>query len=85
MDLAVAGAAGTVALLSAYPPRGLWTTLASEAVRDLGAVHCPVTHGAQVACAKAFTLGRTAQETARCSLAAAEIEALCHFCTEALT
>ena len=77
-SLAVARLAGTPAavVLNAVPPRGPLTAQALEAVHRFGAIPAPVTLGARVAHVRAFTAGRTAQETEPRSRAAAEIEAL---------
>lgn len=63
-------------VLNAVPPRGDLTSQAVEAVRDFGAVAAPVTLGARVAHVRAFTTGRTAQETEPRSLAAKEVKEL---------
>ena len=60
----------------ACPPRGPWTAEAGEAVRELGLGLCPVTIGARVGHVRAFTRGRSVQETEPRSIAAAEIAAL---------
>ena len=83
--LAVVGMTDAVAVLNACPPRGSWTAQATEAVRGFGLALCPVTLGGRVAHAKAFTLGRTAQEAEQDSPAAREIEGLYRFCMEAMT
>ena len=83
--LAAVGVRNALAVLNACPPRGSWTAEAAEAVRGLGLGLAPVTLGMRVAHAKAFTLGRTAQETEPASPAAHEIEALYRYCMEALT
>lgn len=83
--LAVSDRAGVPAavVLNACPPRGPWAAQAGDAVRALGAVLCPAALVARVAHAKAFTLGRTAQETEPDSLAASEVVALYRWITEA--
>ena len=63
-------------VLNAVPPRGDLAAQATEAVQGFGAVAVPVTLGARVAHVRAFTAGRTAQETEPRSLAATEIKAL---------
>lgn len=63
-------------VLNAVPPRGDWTAQATMAIQSFQAVRVPVTLGARVAHVRAFTAGRTAQETEPRSLAATEIEAL---------
>ena len=77
-SLDVARLAGTPAavLLNAVPARGDLTAQAVEAVQGFGAVSVPVTLGARIAHVRAFTVGRTAQETEPRSAAAAEIKAL---------
>ena len=54
-------------------------------MRGFGLGRAPVTLGARIAHAKAFTLGRTAQETEPASLAAREIADLYRFAMEAVT
>jgi len=83
--LATVGAVAALAVLNACPPRGRWVAEASEAVRTFGLGVAPVTLGARVAHAKAFTLGRTAQETEPSSPAAAEAVALYRWAMEALS
>ena len=83
--LAAVGMADAVAVLNACPPRGHWTSEAADAVRTLGLELAPVTLGARVAHAKAFTRGRTAQETEPSSLAARELADLYRWAMEAMT
>ena len=83
--LATVGAVDALAVLNACPPRGTWTAQAADAVRGLGLGLAPVTIGQRVAHAKAFTLGRTAQETEPASPAAREIADLYRWAMEALT
>ena len=83
--LATVGAVDALAVLNACPPRGPWVAEAADALRGLGIGRAPVTLGARVAHAKAFTLGRTAQEAEPRSPAAAELEALYRWAMEALT
>ena len=71
--LAAIGMADAVAVLNACPPRGPWVAEAVEAVRGFGLGRAPVTLGARIAHARAFTLGRTAQETEPASPVAREI------------
>ncbi|MCY3972439.1 MAG: AAA family ATPase [Acidobacteria bacterium] len=73
--LEVAEEVGTraVVVLNQAPPRGPWITDARDAVRESGAEVCPVIIGQRVAHAKAFILGKTAQELEPASKAAAEI------------
>lgn len=59
----IGGHAGAAVVLNACPPRGSWTAEAVEAVRAMGAALCPQPLGARVVHARAFTSGRTAQET----------------------
>ena len=66
----------TAVVLNAVPSRGDLAAQAVEAIRDFGAVAVPVTLGARVAHVRAFTVGRTAQETEPQSLAATEVKAL---------
>ena len=61
--LAAIGMADAVAVLNGCPPRGPWVAEAVEVVRGFGLGRAPVTLGARIAHARAFTLGRTAQET----------------------
>ena len=61
--LAAAGSTPAAVVLNAVPARGPWVAEAADAVRAFGLGLAPVTLGARVAHAKAFTLGRTAQET----------------------
>lgn len=72
----VADTTRTAVVLNACPSFGSWTTEAAEAVVVLGAELCPVTLGHRIAHARAFTSGRTAEETEPRSRAAAEIAAL---------
>ena len=83
--LATIGAEDAMAVLNACPPRGPWRDQAVEAVRGLGLDPAPVHLGARVAHMKAFTAGRTAQETERSSLAALEVEALYQHCMEKIS
>ncbi len=83
--LAAVGTAHAVAVLNACPPRGSWIAQAADAVQELGLALAPVTLGARVAHPKAFVLGRSAQETEPRSAAAREIDALYHYCIEAMT
>ena len=73
-----------LAVLNASPPRGPWTAQAADAVRAFGIGLAPVTLVARVAHAKAFTLGRTAQETEPASPAAREIADLYRWAMEAV-
>ena len=82
--LAAIGMADALAVLNARPPRGPWTAQAADAVRAFGIGLAPVTLGARVAHAKAFTLGRTAQETEPASPAAREIADLYRWAMEAV-
>ena len=82
--LAAIGMADALAVLNASPPRGPWTAQAADAVRAFGIGLAPVTLGARVAHAKAFTLGRTAQETEPASPAAREIADLYRWAMEAV-
>lgn len=77
-SLAVAQLAETAVavVLNAVPPRGDLAAQAVEAVQGFGAIATPVTIGTRVAHVRAFTSGRTAQETEPRSVAAAEVEAL---------
>ena len=63
-------------VLNAVPPRGDLTTQAAEAIQGFEAVVVPATLGARVAHVRAFTTGRTAQETEPRSLAAKEVKEL---------
>ena len=83
--LATVGVVDALAVLNACPPRGRWVAEAAEAVRAFGFGLAPVTLGARVAHAKAFTLGRTAQETEPSSPAAVEAAALYRWVMEALS
>ena len=85
--LAVVAAAGTrvAVVLNACSPRGPWTGEAADAARSFGAEVCPVTLGARIAHAKAYMLGRTAQETEPRSPAAAEIGALYSWIMETMS
>ena len=83
--LATVGAVDALAVLNACPSRGRWVAEASDAVRTFGLALAPVIIGARVAHAKAFTLGRTAQETEPSSLAAVEAAALYRWAMEALS
>ena len=78
----LAGATVTV-VLNAVPPRGPLTAQALEAVRGFAVNAAPVTLGARVAHVRAFTVGRTAQETEPRSRASAEVEALYRWTVEA--
>ena len=82
--LAAIGMVDAVAVLNACPPRGPWTAQAADAVRALGLELAPVTLGARVAHAKAFTLGRSAQETEPDSPAAREVADLYRWAMERL-
>ena len=82
--LAAIGMADALAVLNASPPRGPWTAQAADAVRAFGIGLAPVTLVARVAHAKAFTLGRTAQETEPASPAAREIADLYRWAMEAV-
>ena len=82
---AAIGSTTAAVVLNACPPRGTWAGEASDAVRDLGAKLCPVGIGQRVAHVKAFTAGRTAQETEPRSQAAAEITALYRWIMERAT
>ena len=83
--LAAVGMVDALAVLNACPPRGPWVAEAVDAVRGFGLGRAPVTLGARIAHAKAFTLGRTAQETEPSSPAAREIADLYRFAMEAVT
>ena len=83
--LAVAAGTRAAVVLNACPPFGSWTAEAAEAVGMLGAALCPTTLGQRIAHARAFTSGRTAQETEPRSLAAAETAALYRWVIEETT
>ena len=83
--LATIGTENALAVLNACPPRGAWKDEAVEAIRGFGIEPAPVHFGARVAHVKAFTAGRTAQETERSSLAALETETLYRYCMEAMS
>ena len=70
-------------VLNGCPSRGSWTAEAADAVRGFGATLCPVTIGARVAHARAFTVGCTAQEVEPKSRAAQEVTALYRWIMEA--
>ena len=70
-------------VLNGCPPRGSWTAEAADAIRGFGAALCPVTIGARVAHARAFTVGCTAQEVEPKSRAAQEVTALYRWIMEA--
>ena len=77
-SLDVSRLAGTTAavVLNAVPARGDLAAQAAAAVEGFGAKLAPVMLGARVAHVRAFTAGRTAQETEPRSAAAQEIKAL---------
>ena len=83
--LATIGSTPAAVVLNAVPARGPWVAEAADAVRAFGLGLAPVTLGARVAHAKAFTLGRTAQETEPASPAAREIADLYRWAMEAVT
>ena len=83
--LAAVGMVDALAVLNACPPRGPWVAEAVDAARGFGLGRAPVTLGARIAHAKAFTLGRTAQETEPSSLAAREVANLYRWAMEAVT
>ena len=74
--LAVSAGTRQAVVLNCCPPRGSWTAEAADAVREFGAELCPVNFGQRIAHARAFTSGRTAQETEPRSQAATEVAAL---------
>ncbi len=83
--LAAVGSTPAAVVLNAVPARGPWVAEAADAVRAFGLGLAPVTLGARVAHAKAFTLGRTAQETEPGSPAAREIADLYRWAMGAVT
>ena len=82
--LAAIGSTPAAVVLNAVPARGPWVAEAADAVRAFGLGLAPVTLGARVAHAKAFTLGRTTQETEPASPAAREIADLYRWAMEAV-
>ncbi len=73
LEVVAAAGARAIVVVNQAPARGSWITDARDAVRDFGAEVCPVVIGQRVAHAKAFVLGRSAQELEPTSKAAGEI------------